>query len=124
MPIRAGAVVRLNAMLTGELTLGFGPALLDGVSHQRVWYGGRLDFRGFCEVLADVSPTVSSLGFFTMRGELTAYASNPQIGPARELLVADVYGHGKARLELTGTDVAGFRQYDFARLTYTFIECV
>jgi hypothetical protein len=122
LPCRAGETVSIDGRLTDGGNLGFGPATVNGVNYERVYfYSANLIFDAPLIVIPfDDSPVVSITVPFTMTGSL-ALSLAPERGlPA--FFTTTLSGQGLATFVLNSYDGGPLfgRLYDFRDITFNF----
>jgi hypothetical protein len=115
----AGSPVSLFSRHAGAL--GAGPATINGVSYNQLFYAGILEFQGTVVIPDTNVPTLTLIAPFTFTGMLQACSTNPFLNGCdggAQVLSTTLTGQGWAVLELVSTQGAGL--YDFRSITYNF----
>ena len=119
-----GTPVSLDSIFEGELSLGQGPAVVDGVLHSRLYYAGKLRFTGSTAIPSEKPAAAASSvkASFQLEGELKGFLKDPAAGdPGQAVFSRPVAGKGTATLQLASTVTNGQGpRYTFRNLTYTF----
>jgi PEP-CTERM motif len=122
-PCVAGDQVNFDSYFAGESTLGSGPATVNGVSYDKVWYAGVLAFDGEAMAFPEASTSLDLTSPFnlvsdaTERSFLEGYLTSDLQGPA--LFRVDVVGRGVARATFLEGPEAG--QFFFENVDYSFL---
>jgi hypothetical protein len=123
-PCTQGQSVNLNSLFSGELTLGSGPAVVNGISYSQMYYTGTLSFQGATIIVPNSDETILNITApFTLTGNMSGYLQNPFSNPAVNPVFSTMLdGQGTVLLQLSSYfDTAlGQRLYSFRSLTYNF----
>lgn len=102
-----------------DAALGSGPAVIRGVVHDQLIYGGALGFRDV-GVPFEIPPGVPSNNVISVTAPFFFGATLIGFTPSSEpILFTGLTGQGIARLELTYDAFSG--GYNFNNITYTFM---
>jgi hypothetical protein len=119
-PCRAGDFRSIDGQFSGFTTLGFGPATLNGVSYERLYYSGRLVFNSPEFIVPfDDTPSLTINLPFTMTGIVSFYVDMGQTPPP--FFTTTISGQGIATLLLDSffSETQG-RIYHLRSLTFNF----
>jgi hypothetical protein len=127
-PCVAGDPINFDSRFVGELTLGSGPATVDGVSYERLWYAGVLAFDGETMAFPGGSSSVDLTSPFSLVSEggvgersfLEGYLTNPFSNPGPAVFRVDVTGRGVASATYLEGVTGG--QFFFRQATYSFLS--
>jgi PIN domain len=121
-PCEVGTQISLGSYFVGSLTLGFGPANIQGRDYPHIFYSGIMNFGGAEKIVISKDTGNQIEGGFTFTATIRGYTKNPFIGdPGKAVFDVELKGKGTATLELGFHDDARHgRLYDFRSLTYRF----
>ncbi len=106
-----GTVVSLYSLHGGSLSLGSGPAVVNGTPYERLYYEGEFVFQG-TTIIGSPDPAN-----FTFSGLLRGCASNPLVnGCGTPVFTTTLSGQGTALLQFINNRGA----YSFQSITYNF----
>lgn len=122
MPCAPGSQTSINANFVGEETMGYGPATINGVKYERLYYSGTFTLNAPPVILPlEIYPLHSVSVPFNMRGYLQGYATSQKTVPSGSPLFAQSFkGQGIATLTHRGFPFPFLPYYQFAEITYKF----
>jgi hypothetical protein len=122
-PCLAGDSVSFNSSFKGDFNLGFGPAIVDGVSYPELHYAGVLAFEGGSVTFpGGSSGTVELVSPFVLASDavngsfLEGFLTSDLQGPA--VFNVELTGGGLATATFSEGPIAG--QFFFQQVTYAF----
>lgn len=124
MPCAPGSRTIINANFVGEETLGYGPATVDGVTYERIYYSGAFTLSAPVITLpVEVYPLISNSVPFTMHGYVQGFATSQNTVPSGAPLFEKSFkGQGVATLKQHGFPFPFLPYYQFAEVTYRFTD--
>lgn len=120
-PCMAGDTVSLNSNFVGGSTLGSGPAIVNGIYYDRLYYeSGDLRFVGSIIVPPTDSSLINVTAPFSFSGNLSGWLN--RIDPGTAVFSSTLSGSGIATLQLSTffDQSRGQRLYSFQNVTYNF----
>lgn len=119
-PCTGGQTISLDGYFAAESALTSGPAVVDGISYNQLFYAGALQFTVGNIVIPQIEQSLLTITApFTLSGFMEGY-------PTAQLNTPPIFstmlsGQGLATLQLSGHFAPGFGYlYDFASIRYDF----
>ncbi|HEY0004305.1 MAG TPA: PEP-CTERM sorting domain-containing protein [Pyrinomonadaceae bacterium] len=121
-PCRAGEVVQMSTGFAGESSLRWGPATINGVSYDKLFYGGAVEFSVADFIVPPEGLPSTVIMPFKFNGFMSGYLVNPFSDcPCTPVFTTTLTGQGFVTLELTIRDDPFLgRLHSFKSITYTF----
>ncbi|HEX8775080.1 MAG TPA: PEP-CTERM sorting domain-containing protein [Pyrinomonadaceae bacterium] len=120
---RAGETVSIGSFNAGVFGIAGGPAIINGVSYDRLFYTGSLSYEGSIVIPNDTSRLISMTAPFTFNGRLIGCTSTQISGCPDGQVVFDSFliGHGIANVTILSADGGSLGQlYSVTNVTYNF----
>ena len=123
-PCRTGNIVSLDSIFAGSSTLGSGPATINGVFYDRLFYEGVLTFEGGTVTIPSDDSGLPLMASFTFSSTLRGCTQRTEAAgcPGGFIFSTMLSGQGIATLQLSSffDTSRGERLFDFRRITYDF----